>query len=486
MTTTRDDGGLPGELWQASATALAAGIATGLVSSREAIESCLGRIAGVNDRVNAVVEVLADEALAAADAADRRVAAGEPLGPLHGVPVTTKINSPQAGVATSDGIAALRDNIATVDSPQVGGLRRGGAIPIGRTNAPAFSFRWFTDNELHGLTSNPWSPDHTPGGSSGGAASALAVGMGPVAQGNDIAGSIRYPAYACGVVGLRPTVGRVPKNHRPEGEDMLLCERLYSVDGPLARTIPDLRLAMDCMTLFDPRDPVYVPGRPAAPQASRPLKVALVRDVGIAPPTPPVEQALDRAAAWLSAAGYEVEEVEVPALAESFSLYWQLAFEEFRAWMPAIDELGEDAIRQVMHDLDEVVRQMVGPGGSLAEFIAGHARRGTLIELLSVFMADYPLVLLPVSAEQAFEQHHDLGGVDAIRRLTTAHWPLASVPLLGFPALSVPTGVVSGLPVGVQVLGRRFGEEDILTAGEVIEARAGRITPIDPIVTWEG
>ena len=203
------------ELWRWSATDLARAIASGKVSSREAVQSTLGRIAQVNPALNAIVQVLAEEALAAADVADAAVRAGYRLGPLHGVPTTTKVNVDQRGCATTNGVVEFRNVMATEDSPVVANLRKAGAIIVGRTNTPAFSHRWFTDNDLHGATYNPWDKNLTPGGSSGGAASAVAAGMGAVAHGNDFGGSIRYPAYACGIAGLRPTPGRIPASIRP-------------------------------------------------------------------------------------------------------------------------------------------------------------------------------------------------------------------------------------------------------------------------------
>lgn len=198
-------------LWTWTAVELARGIRVGQISSRQATESCLQRMREVNPVVNAVVESLETEALSAADAADRRTKSrrNRDLPPLHGVPVTTKINVDLAGHPTTNGIVALRNAIASEDSAPVANLRKAGAVVIGRTNTPAFSFRWFTENDLHGRTLNPWLPSRTPGGSSGGAASAVAVGIGPIAHGNDIAGSVRYPAYCCGVAAIRPSLGRV-------------------------------------------------------------------------------------------------------------------------------------------------------------------------------------------------------------------------------------------------------------------------------------
>ena len=220
------------ELWRWTATALADGIRAGAVRSRDAVQSCLARVQAVDPGLHAAVEVLEREALAAADAADAAVRRGEVLGPLHGVPVTVKVNVDQAGCATTNGVVAFRDLVAREDSPVVANLRRAGAVIIGRTNTPAFSFRWFTENDLHGRTLNPWSMAHTPGGSSGGASSAVAAGMGPIAHGNDLAGSVRYPAYCTGVVGLRPSFGRVPAFLPTAAEARPLSPQLMSVQGP--------------------------------------------------------------------------------------------------------------------------------------------------------------------------------------------------------------------------------------------------------------
>jgi amidase len=194
---------MTGELWRLDASALAHLIRTGQVSSREATEAHLQRLHAINPKINAIVRLLDTEALAEADRADAMRRAGQPLGVLHGLPVTTKINSDQAGVPTDNGVMMFKDLIAAEDSPQVAGLRRAGAIVIGRTNAPAFSMRGMTENALHGLTLNPWNQDYTCGGSSGGAGASLAVGVGVIAQGNDIGQWRGRPAAqprTCGVL----------------------------------------------------------------------------------------------------------------------------------------------------------------------------------------------------------------------------------------------------------------------------------------------
>lgn len=200
----------PRELWRWTASALAHGIRTRAISARDVTSACLQHIEEVNPTINAFVEVSEQETLASADQSDRAVAAGAMLGPLHGIPVSIKVNSDQRGHATTNGVAAFKDALAKEDGPHVANLRHAGAIFLGRSNTPAFSYRWFTANELHGKTLNPWDASRTPGGSSGGAAAAAATGMVSIALGNDIGGSIRQPAYCCGVTGLRPTGGRIP------------------------------------------------------------------------------------------------------------------------------------------------------------------------------------------------------------------------------------------------------------------------------------
>lgn len=468
------------ELWRWSAGRLAEAIATREVSAREAVESSLARIAAVNPHLNALVEVSADEALLAATRADDLTVSGAALGPLHGIPVAIKVNSDQAGHATTNGVAAFKDEIAAFDSPHVARLREAGAIFVGRSNTPAFSYRWFTDNDLHGRTLNPWDATRTPGGSSGGASSAVASGMVPIAHGNDIGGSVRYPAYACGLVGLRPTVGKVPGLYGPPEADHALSVQSMLVQGPLARTVEDVRLALQAMAGHDPRDPFSIPGAPQAPASSNSFKVALVRHHGVAEPSPAVDQALDRAAEILRGAGYQVEEVELPLLAEAYRLWYLLCMEEFRQIMPLVEQVGDPGMQQAAAHYYAVSSEWWGSQPRLADYMNGYARRGTLIRMFGEFMEQYPTVLLPVSAEQAFEQDADIAGVESMRRVMAAQSSMMAIPVLGFPAVSVPTGVANGLPLGVQLLGRRFDEDRLLDVAQLIEDATGTITPIDP------
>ena len=263
------------EFWRWQAWELAHAIRTRRISAREAVASCLDRLDQVNPRVNAVVDLMADEALEAADHADRAVMDGEEIGPLHGVPVTYKINMDYAGRATTNGIVAFKDHVAKFDNPAIANWRKAGAIGIGRTNVPPFSARFFTSNALHGRTINPWNPKVTPGGSTGGGAVAVAVGMGPLAHGSDRAGSIRYPAYACGIFGLRPTIGRIPLHNASAPEEPSLTSQITHSQGPLARTVRDLRLGFETMATGDVRDPWWMPGLPESSPSPRPCRVAL-------------------------------------------------------------------------------------------------------------------------------------------------------------------------------------------------------------------
>src|SRR5215218_2206261 len=267
---------MTGELWRLDGVALARLIQAGAVSAREAVTAHLERLHAVNPQLNAVVRTLDEQALAEADAADRARLAGEALWPLHGLPVTTKVNSDQAGLPTDNGIPKLKDFISAEDSPQVASLRRAGAIVIGRTNTPAFSMRGQTENVLPGRTVNPWNPEVTCGGSSGGAGASLAAGIGVIAQGNDIGGSIRWPAYCNGVVGLRPSPGRVAAFNGTATAARRMSSQLMSVNGPLARSVCDVRLALAAMAARDPRDPLWTPAPLVGEPLPRPIGVALV------------------------------------------------------------------------------------------------------------------------------------------------------------------------------------------------------------------
>ena len=463
-------------LWHWPAHRLADAIRHGAISAREAVQSSLGRLDAVNPQLNAVVDRLDAEALAAADAADAARRRGESLGALHGVPVTVKVNVDCTGRATTNGVVAFKDNIATEDSPVVANLRRAGAIVIGRTNTPAFSVRWFTENDLHGRTLNPWSAAHTPGGSSGGASSAVAAGIGAIAHGNDLAGSVRYPAYCTGVVGLRPSFGRVPAFLPSAAGERPLSLQMMSVQGPLARCVQDVRLALAAMAAGDVRDPWWVPAPLEGPALARPLRVAMTVNTRGAPAAPEVVAAVRAAGAWLADAGYVVEEVEPPSLDEAARLWEQIANDECRMFMwDAVERFGDQGVQRAF---GWMLAQ--SPKLDHAAHLQALARRSTLIRDWQRFLERYPLVLGPVSGEPAFPYGLDVESEDGMKRIRAAQESQFAVPLLGLPAVSVPTGLAGALPMGVQLIGPRFREDLLLDAAAVIESRCPPFTPIDP------
>src|SRR3984885_8224839 len=299
------------DIWRLSAAALASLIRAKKVSAKDAATAALARLDAVNPKINAVVDHRPEDVLAQAGAIDAAIARGEDAGPLAGVPVTVKVNIDQQGFATTNGLKIQRDVIAKTNSPVIDNLRKAGAVILGRTNCPAFSYRWFTTNLIHGDTKNPRDPGITPGGSSGGAGAAVAAGIGHIAHGTDIAGSIRYPAYACGVHGLRPTVGRIAAFNAslPEWRFAPQCS---AVSGPLARTIGDLRIGLAAMSGPDVRDTWWVPAPLEGPP--KPKRVAM----NVAPDgletVPEVKAAVRDAAKRLEKAGWTVEEVGGPGL----------------------------------------------------------------------------------------------------------------------------------------------------------------------------
>ncbi len=460
-------------LWALDATETANLIKKKKLSAREAVEAHLARLDAVNPKLNAVVRVLRKEALAEAAAADEAVAHGDRLGPLHGVPITTKINVDQQGSPTDNGVVMLKDLIAKEDSPQVACLRDAGAIVIGRTNSPAFAMRAVTDNALHGLTLNPWNKEVTCGGSSGGAGASLAAGIGAFAQGNDIGGSIRWPSYCNGVAGLRPSIGRVAAFNPTAPAPRAFAAQLMSVNGPMARSIRDLRLGLRVMSQGDPRDPVWTP----APLDPAPLQAPHGVAVAIDDALPhPIKATLRRAASHLQDAGYDVEEVSPPGIDRLSELWADIGLAEIGAMLrPVIPATGDKGMQAFM----DVFWELRG-SGDLAAYQAALREREAILIKWQIFLDTHPLILMPACAEQSLPVGIDTQGADAVRRMLNALKFQLAIPVLGLPSLAIPMGQRDGLPDGVQIVSRRFREDLCLAAGELIEAREPPVCPIDP------
>ena len=459
-------------LWRRGAQDLARAIRARETNAEEVVHAHLDRIEAVNSGVNAVTVVLREEALAEARAADRELASGATLGPLHGVPFTVKENLDLAGSATTQGLRALESSRPEHDAPIAAQLRRAGAIPIGRTNLPDLGLRWHTDNELRGPTRNPWDASRTPGGSSGGEASALALGMTPLGLGNDYGGSLRWPSQCCGTAALKPTTGRMARYGVAPQEGAITLQ-LYAVDGPMARHVRDLRLALASMSAGDARDPWWTPapleGNP------RPSRVAVVRDPDGLGVDRDVAAGVTRAADALADAGYAVEEAAPPSTERGMRLWAESLCPEIRVdLLPLMKSIGgRDALRFLEDFLDGV------PDAGLQGYVRALAERNALAREWAAFHERYPVVLGPVRTEPPFPVGRDLAGRKAVEEILRSMRLVVTVNLLGLPAVAVPVGVADGLPQGVQLIGARFREDVCLAAAEAIEQKLGTLTPID-------
>lgn len=461
------------ELWQNNAVETASLVKNGEVSATEVLESTLTRLDAVNPAINAVVQATREEAQRSAEQVTRVLAEGGDPGPLAGVPVTVKVNIDQAGYATTNGVALQRELVATDDHPVVANLRRAGALIVGRTNTPAFSLRWFCRNQLHGHTRNPRNPELTPGGSSGGASAATAAGIGAIAHGTDIAGSIRYPAYACGLYGLRPTLGRVPAVNT-SAPDRQIGAQLMAVSGPLARSIADLRLGLAVMAAPDLRDPWWVPVPHEQPPVSRRAAVCVAPE-GL-DTAPQVVQALRTCAQQLQDAGWQVEERDCPPLRDAVN-------HQIRLWLAEFRRGGLDRIAAENDpDANFIVEQLHG--------IAGHVDADAVLDSLQarvelmrrwqLFLGEYPVLLCPVSGELPFPDLLDVSSPAGFARVWEAQLLQIGLPFMGMPAMTVPTGATDGRPLGVQLVAGRYREDVLFDVAELLAEHNPQPTICDP------
>jgi amidase len=461
-------------LWQRSALELAELIRSKEVSSREVVRAHLDRIDEVNDAVNAITVTLADAALTAADEADGAKVGG----PFHGVPFTIKENLDCVGSATTQGVPALVDAIPPLDAPIVARMKRAGAIPLARTNLPEFGLRISTDNPLRGRTNNPWNLDRTSGGSSGGEGAALATGMSPIGLGNDIGGSVRNPAYCCGVTALKPTPGRLPMASSIPPLDPMLASQLMSTDGPMARRVGDLRVAMQVMGGRDTRDPrsVDVPfGQSGEDRGKRQVRVAgLVTSIPGVTLAPSFVEAIRAAGAALEHQGWKTVESSPPDL-DLVNEVWASVLSFGVATMrPALEAVMSAPAVALLDGLLGLYTMPID-----AAFLERHR----LIREWSAFFADHPVVIGPIWTDVPFEHDADLDPergmtvtLDRLRFITPGN-------VLGIPSCAVPTGVSYGLPTGVQVYADLWRDDLCLDCGQIIEDELGVITPIDPVTS---
>jgi amidase len=464
------------ELWGKSAVELAVMIRDREVSSREVIQAHLDRIEAVNPHLNAIVRLLPDQALAAADAADRAVADGTRLGPLHGVPFTIKENIDVAGTPTTQGVPVLAEAVAPIDAPPVERLRAAGAIPFGRTNLPDFALRVHTDSTLHGLTRNPWNPQRTAGGSSGGEAAALATGMSPLGLGTDLGGSLRNPAHCCGVASIKPSTGAVPAATVIPPQDMTISYQLMNVQGVMARRIADVRAGFTAIAGQHPRDPLSVPAVFADLGSGERPAVAVLPEPPGGSTHPGVAAAVRRAADALADDGFKVTEAVPPDYEQAIELWGTILVADLRVNKPLLDQVMGAGGRQFLDYGTEYL-----PDSDLAGWAVAHTARDGLARRWSLWYQEYPVLLSPVWSQPAFPLGFDIASLDNAIATLELMRPVLPANLLGTPAAVVPAGMAEGLPVGVQVMGGKYTELRCLAVAEAIERRLGALTPIDPV-----
>ncbi|HMN71766.1 MAG TPA: amidase family protein [Rhodoblastus sp.] len=459
-------------IWQWTAVQTAAAIRAGAVSAEEVTKAHVERMNAVNPRLNAVVFDFSVEALKAAKAADRARAKGADLGPLHGVPITIKENVDYQGYPNPNGVKALLGQIAPSDSPVVRNLKNAGAIVLGLTNTPEFSFRAFTDNPLHGLTLNPWDEAITCGGSSGGAGAAVAAGVGTIGHGNDIGGSLRWPAHCNGIVTIKPTQGRIPAYNESAPAERPMLAHLMSAQGPLTRSVADARLALAVMSQRDPRDPWWVPAPLEGPKPKGPIKVALAKIPGDMKVDVSVRAALTQAADDLQKSGYRVEEVEVPDI----NGVWRTWADVLTTEVVALQEAGMMAVTS---DDFKIAWKGMRKGANILDregFMRATADRNAHIRRWQLFFEDYPVILAPTTVQPTPGPREDTISEDRV--LEFFHDELrfiSAINVLGLPGAVVPVSIHRGRPIGVQLIAGRYREDLALAAAEAIEKRAGML-----------
>jgi Asp-tRNA(Asn)/Glu-tRNA(Gln) amidotransferase A subunit family amidase len=450
------------------ATELAARIRRREVSPVELVDQALRRIDEVNPTLNAFCLVLADEARDAARRAEAAVMRGDWLGPLHGVPVSIKDLILTRRARTCFGSKLHENLVPEHDAPAVARLRTAGAIVLGKTTTPEFGYKAITESRLHGVTRNPWNPALTPGGSSGGAAVAVASGMGPLALGSDGGGSIRVPASYCGIVGLKPSFGRVPLSPLAGWESL---DYRLEHQGPLARTVADAALMLDAMAGPDEGDPTSLPAMPAAYSSAlrdgvRGSRVAWSPGFNGAVAEPEVLALAAAAARGFAELGCEVEEV-TPAFPPLHDLFRCLFAAE------CAGALGErlDAWRGQM-DPGLVRLVEIGLGISAAEYARAKNEVSRSVRAILALSERYDLLLTPTTPLPPFPVGRDWPREIAGQKVHPLAFLAYTYPfnLTGQPGASVPCGwTEAGLPVGLQIVGRRFDELMVLRAAAAFE-----------------
>ncbi|MEO6571052.1 MAG: amidase [Ilumatobacteraceae bacterium] len=469
------------ELCDRSAVDLAGMIRRREVSARELLAATLERIELVNPIVNAVVTLVPELAEQWAAEADDRTAAGDELGPLHGLPIAHKDLALTAGIRTTMGSPLLADFIPQVDSLTVQRLRAAGAITIGKTNTPEFGAGSHTFNPVFGATCNPYDTSRTCGGSSGGAAVALATGMIPIADGSDMGGSLRNPASFCNIVGMRPSAGRVPSWPDPTPWSPL------ATSGALARSVDDLALQLQALAGPDQRIPISLPEPGSvfadlAPLDVHGLRVAVTTDLGL-----PIDRAVRSALAdlpdRLAGMGCNVTD-DMPDLHDAGEIFQTLRAWHFEISTGALYDRAGNSMKDTVRWNIELARRL-----RLVDHARASTQQAALVERVRDFFGSYDILALPTSQVPPFPveldwPHH----VDGVEMETYIDWmrSCCDISVTGCPAVSMPAAFTAdGLPIGVQFVGRPGGDVDLLRFARVWE-RAHPVGDRRPIVRAHG
>lgn len=462
-----------------SALGLRSALGARALSAREVVQAHLDRIERVNPAVNAVVTLVAEQALAAAHAADELAASGAELPPLHGLPVAHKDTHDTAGIRTTYGSPLYAEHVPERDELIIERMRAAGAITTGKTNVPEWAAGSHTFNPVFGVTRNPYDLSRSAGGSSGGAAVALACGMHPIADGSDMGGSLRNPASFNNVVGFRPSPGRVPSS------TARLAWSTLSVQGPMARSVADAALLLSVLAGPDPRSPISLaePGSSFARPLERDLagaRVAWSPDLGGSVPVEPAVRALVEASAKVFTDLGCVVDQDCPDFSGAEEVFRTLRAWQFEVQFGPLLESGP--VKDTIRWNAELGRRLTGPDLGRAEVL--HTE---LFHRVREFFTRYDFLVLPVSQVPAFdiELEYPLE-VDGVPMETYLDWMRSAyfVSATGCPALSVPAGFTSsGLPVGVQIVGPHRADFAVLQAGHAFETATAVGTRRPPLAT---
>jgi aspartyl-tRNA(Asn)/glutamyl-tRNA(Gln) amidotransferase subunit A len=451
------------------ATALAALIRTKQVSSREVVQAHLNRIIAVNPKINAIVTLMADDALKGADAADKAVARGAELGPLHGVPFSIKDTMDTAGVLSQRGSLLFAGHIPDGDATSVARFKAAGGIPLAKTNIPEFAAWTESDNRLTGRTNNPWNLDRTAGGSSGGEGAAIAAGLSPIGIGSDVAISVRGPAAFNGIAALKATHGRIPyTGHFPTA-----MSRYWHV-GPMARTVGDVALGYSILRGPDGVDPYAVYARDAEPAdpriAGQPIRVGWLSEQAFGPVDPEITAAVMAAAARLRDLGCDVEEVSLPFMEKD----WLTPF--FTLWYGEMTPFVQNFATGRESELHTVGAGLLStPLPSLLDYVAAQAGVEELKSAFAGYFRKFDVLLGPVNPFTAPLHAQDQLVVNGVT-VSAYHVLKATSPfnMTGLPALSVPFAFSSEhLPINIQLVSRWLDEATILRLGALLERSGG-------------